>query len=103
MIISKKAIKERLKNLTKNRNNQFKYQRFRSMDDSGALKKRSFGKVVANLFQRILVVFVRFLLKNVFYSEKGQSMPSIKNLLLLEPASVLAMKIRTKKVCFLNL
>lgn len=62
-------------------------------------KKRSFGKIFANILQRFIVVIARFFFKNVVYSEKGQSMPPIKNLLLLEPATVLAMKIRTKKVC----
>lgn len=66
--------------------------------EKGAPTKKSFGKIFANLLQRFLSVIMRFLFKNVIYSEKGQSMPPIKNLLLLEPATVLAMKIRTKKV-----
>lgn len=71
------------------------------MDKDSVPKKRSFVKVFANILQRFIVVIARFLFKNVFFSEKGQSMPPIKNLLLLEPATVLAMKIRTKKV-FVN-
>lgn len=98
IISSNKKIKERLKNFVRNRKNQFKYQKL-GMENEKAVKPRSFGKVVANLFQRIINVVMRFLFKNVIYSEHGQTMPPIKNLLLLEPASVLAMKIRTKKVC----
>lgn len=97
MVIKNKTIKERLKNFARNRKNLFNYRRFDM--DSGAPKGRNLGKVIANLLQRFLSVFLRFLFKNVIYSEKGQSMPPIKNLLLLEPATVLAMKIRTKKVC----
>jgi hypothetical protein len=98
IISSNKKIKDRLKNFVRNRKNHFKYQKFDMDNDNRVVKPRSFGKVVANLFQRFLNVFMRFLFKNVIYSPKGQSMPPIKNLLLLEPASVLAMKIRTKKV-----
>jgi fatty acid amide hydrolase 2 len=32
------------------------------------------------------------------YGEKGDKVPPVKNLLLLDPATVLAMKIRTRKV-----
>lgn len=96
MISSNKSIKERLKKFVVKRNH-FKYRRF-NMDKEGASKGRSFGKICANILQRFISVFVRFLFKNVIYGEKGQSMPPIKNLLLLEPATVLAMKIRTKKV-----
>lgn len=68
------------------------------MDKDASPKKRSLVKVLANILQRFIVVIARFFFRNVFYSERGQSMPPIKNLLLLEPATVLAMKIRTKKV-----
>lgn len=98
MIISNKTIKERLKNFARNRKNHFKYKRFNMTETGAVQKQRSFTKIIANLLQKFVVVFMRFLFKNVIYSEKGQSMPSIKNLLLLEPATVLAMKIRTKKV-----
>lgn len=100
MIISKKTIKEKLKNFARNRKNHFNYKRFNMTEPGGALKKRSFKKMVANLLQKFIVLFMRFLFKNVIYNERGQSMPPIKNLLLLEPATVLAMKIRTKKVCY---
>ena len=98
MIKSNKKIKEKLKNFVRNQKNHFKYKNL-EMENDAPVKQRSFGKMVANLFQRLLSVFIRFLFKYAIYGEKGQSMPPIKNLLLLEPASVLAMKIRTKKVC----
>lgn len=98
MVIGNQSIKNKLKNFVRNRKDHFKYRRI-NMEDETTPKKRSFGKIVANLLQRFLSVFIRFLFKNVIYGEKGQSMPPIKNLLLLEPATVLAMKIRTKKVC----
>lgn len=99
MVISSKTstVKDRLKSFVRKRKHQYNYRRL-EMDKDGAPKKRSFVKVFANILQRFIVVIARFLFKNVFYSERGQSMPPIKNLLLLEPATVLAMKIRTKKV-----
>ena len=69
------------------------------METESHNRQQTFGKVIANLFQRLLSVFMRILFKYVIYGEKGQSTPPIKNLLLLEPASSLAIKIRTKKVC----
>jgi hypothetical protein len=100
MIISNKKIKERLKSFVKSRKNQIKYQRFDKMNNENkTVKRRSLGKVVANLIQRFIELFARFIFKTVIYGEKGQAMPPIKNLLLLEPATVLAMKIRTQKVC----
>ena len=98
MVIGKKTTKEKIKSFITNRKNHFKYRRFDMQPENSTPKKRSFGKIFANLFQRILVVLARFIFKNVVYSAKGASMPPIKNLLLLEPATVLAMKIRTKKV-----
>jgi hypothetical protein len=98
MIQSNKTIKEKLKKFVRNRKNQFKYKNFDMEGENKPVKKRSLGKVIANLLQRFINVFARFMFKNVIYGEKGQTMPPIKNLLLLEPASVLAMKIRTKKV-----
>lgn len=98
MIKDNKIIKEKLKIFVRNRKNHFKYKTL-DMENQASVKQRSFGKIVANLFQRVLSVFIRFIFKYVIYGVKGQTMPPIKNLLLLEPASVLAMKIRTKKVC----
>lgn len=95
-MVNHSGVKQKLKNFLVSHKSQIKYKKL-DMDVQGP-KKRSFAKTVANLFQRCLEVFVRFLFKNVFYSDKGKSMPPIKNLLLLEPATVLAMKIRTKKV-----
>lgn len=95
-MINTSGVKQKFKNILASRRSQIKYKKF-DMNVQEP-KKRSFAKTVANLFQRCLEVFIRFLFRYVFYSEKGESMPSIKNLLLLEPATVLAMKIRTKKV-----
>ena len=96
MIAKDKSIKERLKNIAKYNISKLKYQKLAM--ETTELKKRPFMKVVANIFQKFLTFFLRFLFRNVIYGQKGQSMPPIKNLLLLEPATVLAMKIRTKKV-----
>lgn len=100
MKIFNKSIKERLEKFKSVRENHFKYKRF-NMNKERPSKTRSFGKICANIMQRILSVLMRFIFKNILYGEKGSSMPPIKNLLLLEPATVLAMKIRTKKVIFL--
>lgn len=94
MIAKGEKLKEKLKTLVKDRENRYKKL---SMEKS-PIKKRNLAKTIANLFLRVFTVFVRFIFKNIIYGEKGQSMPPIKNLLLLEPASVLALKIRTKKV-----
>ncbi|KAG5681224.1 hypothetical protein PVAND_010678 [Polypedilum vanderplanki] len=90
-------VSEKFKNLVRSRNNQFKYQRF-DKNMSEVKKKRSFVKIVLNIIHRFLTVIARFLYRNLIYGEKGKIVPPIKNLLLLEPASVLAMKIRTQKV-----
>lgn len=95
-MVNQSGVKQKFKNFLLSNKSQIKYKKL-DMDDKGP-KKRSFAKTVANLFQQFLEIFVRFLFKNVFYGDKGKSMPPIKNLLLLEPATVLAMKIRTKKV-----
>lgn len=89
-------LNEKFKNLVKSRNQSVKYHRFdKKMTD---IKKKSFSKIIVHLFQRFITIVARFLFKNVIYGEKGQHVPPVKNLLLLEPASVLAMKIRTRKV-----
>lgn len=56
---------------------------------------------IYRLFHNFLQVIMRFLLKLV-YGGPGKKMPPIKNLLLLESASSLALKIRTKKVRFFS-
>ncbi|KAG5681221.1 hypothetical protein PVAND_010675 [Polypedilum vanderplanki] len=53
---------------------------------------------ILNSIHRFLTLVARFIFKYLIYGEKGKIVPPIKNLLLLEPASVLAMKIRTQKV-----
>lgn len=59
--------------------------------------KMSFGKSVINIIHRIVVLLVRQLCQFI-NGEKGKSMPPIRNLILLDPASTLALKIRTRKV-----
>lgn len=97
MIGSSRKIREKVKIIASRLNRSNKYKNFDMERSDKQPKARSFGKTVANLIQRFLVVFVRFIFKNVIF-DKGDSMQPIQNLLLLEPASVLAMKIRTKKV-----
>jgi len=58
---------------------------------------RSLAKTVLNIGHRLVAVFVRYLLVFI-YGEKGESMPPIKNLILLDSATTLAYKIRTKKI-----
>lgn len=64
-------------------------------DDNIKKFKRTVVKILFNFVQ----VVCRFMLK-IVYGGPGQKMPPIKNLLLLDSASTLALKIRTKKVMF---
>lgn len=66
-------------------------------------KKHSLTRIVRNLFQRFLVVFVRFIARYVVYGEHGLSVPPPENLILLDSATALASKIRNKKVKFLSI
>lgn len=92
-------IKQKLKKIVAKQANQFKYQRFdRKKKNMAEIRRRPFFKTIINIIHRFVVLFLRFVFKNIIYGEKGQSVPPIKNLLLLEPASTLAMKIRTKKI-----
>lgn len=61
-------------------------------------KKMGFVKSVINITHRFLVLMFRMLVQ-FLYGEKGESMPPIKNLILLDSATTLAYKIRTRKVC----
>lgn len=61
------------------------------------IQKPSIIIVALNLFHRFLCLCVRFVLIKV-HGENGPSMPPIEDLLLLESASSIAEKIRTKKV-----
>lgn len=54
-------------------------------------------------FLHSLVCFVFRVIVTWIYGEKGQSMPAINDLILLESASSLAHKIRSKKVKILHL
>ena len=60
-------------------------------------KQRPIFKTFADLLQRLICIVARFVFKKI-YGEKGEKVPPVENLLLLDPASVLAMKIRTRKV-----
>jgi hypothetical protein len=55
------------------------------------------------LFQRFVVVFVRFLSRYVVWGERGLTVPPPDNLILYDSASALASKIRDKKVNLLNI
>jgi fatty acid amide hydrolase 2 len=92
-------VKEKLKNLWKNRqSNHFRYQRFdKNKSKMTEVKRKSFGKTIGNIIHRFVAIIVRFIFKNFIYGEKGNKVAPIKNLLLLDPANTLAMKIRTKK------
>lgn len=52
---------------------------------------------VLNFLHRYLVIFVRLVMVKL-YDEHGQSMTPIDDRLLLEPATSIAEKIRTKQV-----
>lgn len=60
-------------------------------------KQKPFFKTFADLLQRFICIVARFVFKKV-YGEKGEKVPIVENLLLLDPATVLAFKIRTRKV-----
>lgn len=62
--------------------------------DGGGQK---FKATALTLFHRFCMIVGRLIFKFV-YGEKGQAMPPINNLLLTEPATSLAAKIRTQKV-----
>lgn len=67
-----------------------------SVDPSTATKP-SILLVTMNFMHRFLMLCVRFVLAK-YYGEHGESMPAINDLILLESATALAEKIRTKKV-----
>ncbi|XP_062534223.1 fatty-acid amide hydrolase 2-B-like [Armigeres subalbatus] len=60
-------------------------------------KPHSLGKTVLNVSHKFLVLLVRWFLRTI-YGEHGQKMPPIRNLILMESASSLALKIRTRKL-----
>lgn len=97
MVIENVQIKEKLKNFIRNR--QFQYKRFdnRKMSQEQPNKKRQFFKTIANIIHRFICLIARFIFTKI-YGEKGNKVPPVKNLLLLDPATVLAFKIRTRKV-----
>lgn len=60
-------------------------------------KARSLVKTVINVVHKFLVLLVRWLSRTV-YGEHGKRMPPITNLILMESATSLAAKIRTRKL-----
>ncbi|XP_065089727.1 fatty-acid amide hydrolase 2-B [Ochlerotatus camptorhynchus] len=60
-------------------------------------KRRTVVKTAINVGHKFLVLLVRWFLKMI-YGEHGQKMPPIRNLILMESASSLAQKIRTRKL-----
>ncbi|XP_053688520.1 fatty-acid amide hydrolase 2-A [Sabethes cyaneus] len=60
-------------------------------------KPQSLTKTVVNVFHKFLVLLVRWFLK-LIYGEHGPKMPPIRNLILMESATSLALKIRTRKL-----
>lgn len=60
-------------------------------------KARSLLKTVINVGHKFLVLLVRWLSRTI-YGEHGKRMPPITNLILMESATSLATKIRTRKV-----
>jgi hypothetical protein len=100
MIIENTRIKERVKKFIHNRKNQIQYKRFdkKSKNKMSDNKQKSFLMTIAHLIHRFLCIVARFIFQNIIYREPGQKVPPVKNLLLLDSASALALKIRTKKV-----
>lgn len=64
------------------------------------LPKESIFWEILNGLHRYLCLFVRFVMVSL-YGERGQSMPPVDDHLLLEPATCIAEKIRTKQVSHL--
>lgn len=60
-------------------------------------KPRTLVKTAINVGHKFLALLVRWFLKTI-YGEHGQRMPPIRNLILMESASSLAQKIRTRKL-----
>lgn len=81
---------------------QMKFVSNHARDDEFAVQKPSVLMVALNLMHRFLGLCVRFILVKV-KGEHGESMPAIDDLLLLESATSIAEKIRTKKVRLNNI
>ncbi|XP_055597359.1 fatty-acid amide hydrolase 2 [Uranotaenia lowii] len=74
--------------------------RFGKMDSGkfvDARKPQPLLKTVVNVWHKFLTLLVRWLLRTI-YGEHGARMPPIRNLILMESATSLAQKIRTKKL-----
>lgn len=94
------TLKHKLKKIIFKQTSQIKYQRLckTTKMKMGVLKPRPLWKTILNIVHRFVLLLLRFVFKNIIYPGKGQTVPPIKNLLLLEPATTLAMKIRTGKI-----
>ncbi|XP_055537891.1 fatty-acid amide hydrolase 2 [Wyeomyia smithii] len=105
-------LRERLKNKTKSvlKSLNACANRIGNMDSSqqqpGSSKPSNFidkkkpqplMKTLVNVFHKFLVLLVRWLLQ-LIYGEHGPKMPPIRNLILMESATSLALKIRTRKL-----
>lgn len=76
----------------------FKFKKRKMVEENSKYKYiRAFSRILHSFVETIM----RFLLRLV-YGGPGDKMPPIKNLLLLESASSLALKIRTKKITSLE-
>lgn len=69
----------------------------RNSIDPSPSTKQSIFLIALNFVHRFLMLSVRFVMTK-YYGEHGESMPPIDDLILLESATALAEKIRTKKV-----
>uniref|UniRef100_A0A1L8DRV1 Putative amidase n=1 Tax=Nyssomyia neivai TaxID=330878 RepID=A0A1L8DRV1_9DIPT len=73
------------------------FSKMTPIGDESSHKGSSIIKVAGNLIHRFVVILVRGIMRFLF-GAKGNSMPAIKDLTLLESATSLARKIRTRKI-----
>uniref|UniRef100_A0A336K9U2 CSON004845 protein n=1 Tax=Culicoides sonorensis TaxID=179676 RepID=A0A336K9U2_CULSO len=101
----KDNVKKTIKKVVQSVDSSSKYLRLRcnnnqiktTMNNTKNKKSMGFVKGVINIVHRFLVLMFRMLIQ-FLYGEKGESMPPIKNLILLDSATTLAYKIRTRKL-----
>lgn len=86
------------KKLVKREESRQRRRRSKSANVKMGTRSRSIVKTAISITHRLLTVLVRTFLTFI-YGEKGNSMPPIKNLILLDSATTLGYKIRTRKVC----
>lgn len=61
------------------------------------IANRPFYMKIFNLIHRLACIFIRFILVKI-HGEKGDKVRPVNNLILLDPATVLAKKIRTREI-----